>query len=63
MFGIRNVIPRNKTVDKAEHGVLNGTDGIEMPTMTDCMLWTINCMWLIGAHDPKKVDVSSNKDG
>jgi hypothetical protein len=39
---------------ETEHGVLNGADGIEMPTMTNRMLWTVHRMWLIGTHDAKK---------
>ena len=63
MFRIRNKIPRNETMDKGKHGILNRANGIEMPTVTNRMLWGIDRMGLIGAHDPSKADVSSNQAG
>jgi hypothetical protein len=54
VLGICDEVPRNETMHKSEHGVLDGANGIEMPTVTNRMLRTVHGMWLIGAHDAKK---------
>jgi hypothetical protein len=42
---------------------LNRAYGIEMPAVTNGVLWGIDRVWEIGAHDPKKTNVRVlNKD-
>ena len=54
MVGVGNEITCDKTVHKSKHSVLNGADGIKMPAVTNSMLWCVNRMREIGAHDAEK---------
>ena len=58
MFGVGNKVARYETMYEARHRTLNRADGVEMATVTDGMAWSVDRMWLIRAHDPKKIKVS-----
>jgi hypothetical protein len=61
VFDIGNEVARYETVNEASHSALYRAYGVKMAAMTDGMARGINSMRLVGAHDTKKEDVSSNK--
>jgi len=60
VVGVGNEISSDETVDKSEHCVLHGADSIKMPSVTNGMFWSVNCVRDIGAHYPEKIHISLN---
>jgi hypothetical protein len=59
VVSVGDEITTYKTMHQSKHGVLDGANRVEMPTMTYGVLWGVNCMWEIWAHNPENTQNSA----